>query len=481
MKIKINQIYKKFGLASSGSAINLERSSTNTIHISTPGEIPVDILLPEDFDLEVEAAQQLIEFAHLKTGKGRAMKCACATPDFHKGSPIPVGSIVVSAHSIVIPQAIGSDINCGMRMHKTGLNLAEFLNHKTKIIEVLKGDLLGSTRDIPTTGKAMAELFDSGLAGFWGEMKKTSKEKGAQGIFKNIDWNRLEMELGRMHKSAHLMGDKNYAPENLMNRVNLRDPSLATLGGGNHFFEFQVIKEINDRQKAYELGLKVGDVVYMIHTGSRDVGFYVGGQWRDIARQEWPKELKHPKNKIFAIDDEIKSNQYLKAMQSAAHYANANRALLAEIARQRINSVCARDLDNMLITDVPHNICIREDIGNVHRKGATPAYEGDLLLIPGSMGHDSYLLSGMGEDKWLQSASHGAGRKVSRGEISFKSKKDKSILGLDGVECITLKEERMIEEAPGAYKEIGPVIDSQISEGVIKGVAVMSPLITFKA
>ena len=82
-------------------------------------------------------------------------------------------------------------------------------------------------------------------------------------------------------------------------------------------------------------------------------------------------------------------------------------------------------------------LLIKEEIGNVHRKGATPAYKDELLLIPGSMGHDSYLLSGMGNEKWLQSASHGAGRSVSRNEMSFKGKKNKGLLGLEGVECIT--------------------------------------------
>ena len=82
---------------------------------------------------------------------------------------------------------------------------------------------------------------------------------------------------------------------------------------------------------------------------------------------------------------------------------------------------------NYLITDVPHNIVIKEEIGNVHRKGATPAYKDELLLIPGSMGDDSYLLSGLGNEKWVRSASHGAGRNISRNEMSFKGKKDNDI------------------------------------------------------
>jgi tRNA-splicing ligase RtcB len=167
-------------------------------------------------------------------------------------------------------------------------------------------------------------------------------------------------------------------------------------------------------------------------------------------------------------------------MHSAAHYATVNRALISEMIRQRATQTYGKK-DNRLITDVPHNIILKEDGFNVHRKGATPAHNNELLLIPGSMGAESYLLNGLGNKKWIKSASHGAGRSVSRNKMSFKGKRDFNILGLNGVECISLKEERKIEEAPGAYKDIGPVIKSQVEEQTVEVVAVFSPLVTFKA
>lgn len=470
MKIKNKQLFSN--LIQKG--LNVERTSNNIISISGNGEIPVEILLPENFEVEKEALVQLMDFAHFTSSSGQKAKCACATPDFHKGSTIPVGSVVVTNHDIVIPSAIGTDINCGMRLHKMGITLDEFLSKKPEFIQLLKGDLLEGTRDIPTTGKAMQAMFKYGLSAFWEEMRKTPK-----GIFEKIDYAKVEEEVYKLHSSAFVLGDSKYAPEALMNRDFMRDPSLATLGSSNHFYEIQVVKEIVDRKKAYELGIKVGDVMGMVHTGSRDVGFYVGGRWMDRAKDAFPKDKKHPANKTFALEGEL-AHEYLKAMTSAAHYATTNRALISEIVRQRVLQVFKKD-NNHLITDVPHNIIIKEDIGNVHRKGATPAYKDELLLIPGSMGHDSYLLSGMGNTKWLQSASHGAGRSYSRNEISFKGKKDKKMLGLEGVECITLKEERMIEEAPGAYKDIGPVIQSQVEEKTVNVIAVFSPLVTFKA
>jgi tRNA-splicing ligase RtcB len=471
MKIKLEKLYHNFGK----TGISLHRENSNIIRLSGhQDDIPVDILLPEDFELEEQAVSQLMDFANLVSPGGRKMKCACATPDFHKGSSIPVGSVVVSDKDIVIPSAIGTDINCGMRLHHTGMGLSQFMLHKKALLEKLKGDFLEGTRDIPTTDKAMQALFSDGLSAFWQQMKKTPA-----GMFTNLDYKKVMDELDGLHMSAFMPGNLNYAPENLMNREWMRDPALATLGSGNHFCEIQVVKDIVDRKKAFELGLKVGDVMVMIHTGSRDVGFYVGSSWMDRARKAYPAHLKHPENKAFALEGEL-VNEYLQAMQTASHYATANRALLAEIFRQRVKEVTGKE-NNRLIVDVPHNIVIQEEIGNVHRKGATPAYEGQLLLIPGSMGHESFLLSGLGNERWLQSASHGAGRSISRNKMTFKGKKNQNLLGLDGVECITLKEERKIEEAPGAYKEIGPVIQSQVEEKTVEVVAVFSPLVTFKA
>ena len=470
MKIKLNKVYPH--LLKNG--LNIARVSTNVIQITGNGEIPIDILLPENFELEREAVQQLVDFSHFQSPYGEKVKCACATPDFHKGSTIPVGSVVVSSHDLVIPSAIGTDINCGMRLHTLGINLEEFLARKKEFISLLKGDLLEGTRDLPTTNRAMQAMFANGLPAFWMEMQKNPK-----GMFAKINYEKVQAELKGLHSSVFTQGNSLYAPENLMNREWMRDPSLGTLGQGNHFMELQVVKEIVDRKKAYELGIKVGDVMGMVHTGSRDVGFYVGSQWMDKAKEIYPKHKKYPNSKTFALEGEL-AHEYLEAMHTAAHYATTNRALISEIVRQRTLQVFGHD-NNHLITDVPHNIVIKESIGNVHRKGATPAHEGDLLLIPGSMGHDSYLLSGLGSEKWLQSASHGAGRSISRNQMTFKGKKDKSLLGLEGVECITLKEERKIEEAPGAYKEIGPVIQSQVEEGTVAVIAVFSPLVTFKA
>lgn len=460
-----------------GIHINQEGPNILSVQSLNKEGMESKILLPESFKIEEKAVQQLVSFSNVYHPSGGHIKCACATPDFHTGSPVPVGSVLVSSHDMVIPQAIGTDINCGMRLHKLDLTYEQLLAKKDILVNKLKGDLLEGTRNIPVTPLAMKSLFENGVGEFFDVMKNSKKE----GLFSTMNYNQIYKELDKLHSSAFEKGNSTYAPEALQNmsRELIRDPSLGTLGGGNHFCEIQVITEIVDKKKAYEYGLKVGNVVVMIHTGSRDVGFYVGKNWMDKAKVAWPQGLKHPENKIYPIVGDL-AIQYLEAMHSASHYATLNRALIAEIFRQRVKEVFG-DIDCPLVVDVPHNIVLKEKVGNVHRKGATPAHEGQDLLIPGSMGHDSYLLTGLGNENWVSSASHGAGRNISRNEISFRAKKDKSILGLENIECITLKEERRIEEAPGAYKEIGPVINSQVEEKIISVIAKFSPILTFKA
>lgn len=131
-----------------------------------------------------------------------------------------------------------------------------------------------------------------------------------------------------------------------------------------------------------------------------------------------------------------------------------------------------------LVVDVPHNIVLAEHGLNIHRKGSTPAHAGDLALIPGSMGDYSYVARGLGHPDWLWSCSHGAGRRMRRQDTRRLKPGPSST---EGWQCVTLKEERLIEEAPQAYKPIGPVIDAQLEAGLIESVARLRPWITFKA
>jgi tRNA-splicing ligase RtcB len=164
----------------------------------------------------------------------------------------------------------------------------------------------------------------------------------------------------------------------------------------------------------------------------------------DLARQSWPTGRKHPAHGLYGLSGPL-ARQYLQAMGVAARFAWFNRMALGELVRQALADWAA-DSASRLVVDVPHNVVLHEHGLNVHRKGATPAHAGQLALIPGSMGDFSYLAT-----------------------------------GLPGWQCVTLREERRIEEAPSAYKPVGPVIAAQEAAGLIRAAVRLRPWMTFKA
>lgn len=429
------------------------------------------ILLPASLPLEEKAVRQLLDFASVKTPEGERAACAaCATPDFHPGSIAPVGSIVATAADTVIPAAIGTDINCGMRLLATGLSLGLLAPRKSLLVDRLKAVLLQNERDVPVSTRAFTALFDAGPEAFVDRLP-------AEGLWASVDRQRMADEIPRSIGLASFGGSARHAPEAFVgHREAYRDPCLGTPGGGNHFVELQVIDEVLDRHAAYASGLRTGEVVVMIHSGSRDLGFHVGARWMDRARDAWPAGVRHPESKLYALRGPLAA-EYLQAMGVAARYAWLNRVVLAELVRKALAQVFDGEASR-LVVDVPHNVVLTEQGLNIHRKGATPARDGDLALIPGSMGDHSYVARGLGNAQWLWSCSHGAGRRMRRQEL-----RSRAIANTGGAtwECVTLREERLIEEAPQAYKPIGPVIDAQTEAGLIQPVARLRPWVTFKA
>ena len=132
---------------------------------------------------------------------------------------------------------------------------------------------------------------------------------------------------------------------------------------------------------------------------------------------------------------------------------------------------------SVLLGPMPTQVGIPVHWRTVARKGACPAHEGQIVLVPGSMGAASYVAVGHGNDRFLSSASHGAGRSKSRTDVRAQGED----LGLEGVDCVTLREERRVEEAPAAYKDIRSVMGAQVDAGTLSVVAILRPLLTFKA
>lgn len=428
------------------------------------------VLLPASLPLEEKAVSQLLDFAGVRTPSGHPAVCrACATPDFHPGSLAPVGSIVATPSDVVIPAAIGRDINCGMRLLRLGLSRAQFDALRPRLLPRLKRSLLEGARDVPVRAAGFLALFDAGPQAWLERLPR-------EGLWAGVDHRRLLHELADCVGLTQLGGRARHAPAALMpDRETVRDAQLGTPGSGNHFIEFQEVDAVLDRHAAWRAGLRTGDVVLMIHSGSRDVGGYVGSRWMDAARRAWPAGTAHPAHGLYALEGELAA-EYLEAMGAAARYAWANRVVLAEMVRKELLEL--RDEDaSALVVDVPHNVVLTEEGMNIHRKGSTPAHAEQFALIPGSMGDHSHLALGLGNESWLRSCSHGAGRSVRRQEMRRHAHGGQA----QSWECVTLREERRIEEAPSAYKPIGPVIDAQVEKGMIGPVARLAPLLTFKA
>ncbi|MBD2411401.1 RNA-splicing ligase RtcB [Nostoc calcicola FACHB-389] len=475
--------------------------------VNSPDAPVAEVLIPEDFPVEAKALKQLANLASVRHPSGGCVCRACATPDFHPGDAgVAIGSVVETVGQ-VIPGAVGSDINCGMRLHVADLTIEEFLAKRDQFVERMKGDYFFGTRDVTMTAQAMQALFQYGVPGWLDAMLDR-----ATGSVVKSDLQQLAEESDAIFLGGSMDGDWKLAPEELVPDAGLvRDGGLATIGGGNHFVEVQRVDKVENRALAHAWGVREGQLAFMIHSGSRNVGKYIGGMWRDKAKAAWQKNLKYPDSQIFPLSTSSHPElvaSYLQAEATAANYGFVNRLLLAELLRLRLREVY-KDVEAPLVYDLPHNITLPqiEDIETslqskiqvalpahqrcdpkskidrwVTRKGACPAYSGQPVIIPGSMGAYSYLMVGRGNPAFCNSASHGAGRIRSRFDLNRRgASQSEAELGLTGVDCITLREERRIEEAPAAYKPIQSVIDVQVEAGMVDVVARLSPVLTFKA
>ena len=448
--------------------------------VNSPDAPVAEVLLPEGFPVEAKALKQLANLASVSHPSGGCVCRACATPDFHPGDAgVAIGSIVETVGQ-VIPGAVGSDINCGMRLHVADLTIDEFMTKRDQFVEKMKGDYFFGTRDVTMTAEAMRSLFQYGIPGWLDAML----DRPTGSVIKS-DLQQIAQESDRIFLGGSMDGDWKLAPEELVPDSGMvRDGGLATIGGGNHFVEVQRVDKVENRPLAHAWGVREGQLAFMIHSGSRNVGKYIGGMWRDKAKATWQKGLKYPDSQIFPLSTHSHPElvaSYLQAEATAANYGFINRLLLAELLRLRLREVY-KDVEAPLIYDLPHNITLPEGKGWVTRKGACPAHTGQPVIIPGSMGAYSYLMVGKGNPAFCNSASHGAGRIRSRFDLNRRgASQNEAELGLTGIDCITLREERRIEEAPAAYKPIQSVIDVQVEAEMVDVVARLSPVLTFKA
>jgi tRNA-splicing ligase RtcB (3'-phosphate/5'-hydroxy nucleic acid ligase) len=189
------------------------------------------VLLPADFPVEAKALKQLANLATIRHPAGGEVRCLCATPDFHPGDAgVPIGTILATKNQ-VIPAAVGSDINCGMRMHVVDLSVDRFLAQRDRFVELLKGDFFFGTRDVTMAATTMQALFRDGILGW---LDRTMSQP--MGSIVGADLNQIAAESDRIFQQGSLSGNIKWVPPELVPENGLvRDGGLATIGGGNHF------------------------------------------------------------------------------------------------------------------------------------------------------------------------------------------------------------------------------------------------------
>ncbi len=430
------------------------------------------------------------------------------TPDFHKGSGIPIGTIL-KTRGFMTPQAIGRDVNCGMRLMLTDWTAEEVKAHLPKLEKRIRHVFFEGAREIPLHPIQKEALLREGLPG----LVETAGMLGEQGIWRHFRQDEQREALAHVSEHGQMWTDG--ISEGLANytaHTDVRyDAQIGSIGGGNHFVEVQQVKRILDAETAYAWGLKAGAVVVMIHTGSVSIGYPASGYAQLLLREIFPKSIPLPQNGILPLPTSGKYRAAFEAVQqaiaNAANFAYGNRLFLSMLLR-RIFEEALGDRAFKLLWDSGHNLVWQDGDDFIHRKGATPArgieamagtpfaWTGEPVLIPGSMGASSYILRGNGDARSMSSASHGAGRAMSRGHAMKASDAEfqrfmrdfKIITPIDprdpklrGRQDIVQKwEEHIKQEAPWAFKEIAPVIDTQTQAGLVGAVVELEPLFTVK-
>ncbi len=415
-----------------------------------------------------------------------------AMPDIHWGYGFCIGGVAATdpeEGGVISPGGVGYDINCGVRLLRSGLHWDDLRNHIRPLVEQL-------FRDIPTG------VGQSGPFRFEKPELARLMERGA-GYVVGKGWG-TERDLEFMEAGGRLEGAD---PGRVSDRAFLRGADqCGTLGSGNHFLEVQVVDRVHDEAAAHVMGLAEGMVTVLIHSGSRGLGYQVCDDHLAAFRGA-------PKRYGFELPDAqlacapVRSPEgqaYLGAMRAAANYAWCNRQLLAHQARQVFAKVLGRSWESLgldLVYDVAHNIAKFEDHAVdgrtksvcVHRKGATRAFPpghpdvpepyqgiGQPVIIPGSMGTASWVLVGQpgAMEQTFGTTCHGAGRMMSRTEAIRRAAGRRIDQELDKIGIIAKARghKGLAEEQPAAYKDVDRVVEVVHAAGISKKVARLRPV-----
>jgi len=453
--------------------------------------VPVTIYADDNLILKMSEDRTLDQAVNVSTLPG-VRKHVVVLPDGHEGYGFPVGGVAATdmEEGVISPGGVGYDINCGVRLLRSNLNVNQVKPHLKDLVNELFNSIpsgVGSEGAIKLTRSELDELLIEG-----------------------VDW---AIEHGYGYKQdSEVCEEKGRMigadPESVSDMARKRGSSqLGSLGSGNHFLEIQQIQEIFDENAANVMGLEKGKITVLIHCGSRGFGHQVCSDYLRYSE----KSLK--KYNIELIDRElacipnnsIEGENYRKAMYSALNFAWSNRQIITHFTRktfEKIFSSSETGLDMKLVYDVAHNIAkverhkvdgegMRDLV--VHRKGATRAFPagmeqvpekyrqiGQPVIIPGSMGTASWILVGNKKslDLSFGSTAHGAGRTMSRGAAKRSSTVEKVKAELDskGIYIRALTKNGIVEETPLAYKDVDSVVNVSDKLGIATKVAKLVPI-----
>jgi len=445
--------------------------------------VPVKIFASEKLMkhlLNDKSIQQAINVAQLPS----IVSWSIMMPDAHQGYGFSIGGVAAfdAKEGIVSPGGVGFDINCGVRSVATNLDSSQVRPLIDKILDKLYETIPSGVGRDSSNRLTDEELDDILLRG-----AKSLVEKGI-----GDDDDILFCEANGSLKNAK--------PEFVSRRAKARGRrQLGTLGAGNHFLEIQEVDKIFDIETAKKFGIeKKGQVLFMIHCGSRGLGHQVASDYLRLIEEEYSSIIESLPEKDLAyapINSEL-GKKYLGAMNAAANFAWANRHKISFFSKKVFKELFP-ETSFRTIYDVAHNIAKFEthEIDGVardlliHRKGATRAFgpgnpelpkeyseTGQPILIPGSMGTPSYILAGTKESSAVSfsSTAHGAGRIMSRLESkrTFNGFKVKDDLAKKGISLKVGSVRGIANEAPGVYKDVDEVVkisnEAKIGRLVVK-------------
>lgn len=375
--------------------------------VLTSQRVPVKIWTD---DVDDKSKQQLANIASLPFIHHHV----AAMPDVHLGIGATIGS-VIATHKAIIPAAVGVDIGCGMVACRLSIT-ANDLDEKS-----LKSVFDQISRDVPV-GRGMHN-------------NRHAFEEKAQPF--ELGLNRILEKHPVLEKS--ICGTTKWVKQ------------MGTLGGGNHFIEV-CLDESNQ-------------VWVMLHSGSRGIGNTLAEYFIQLARKDMEQWMIHLPDRDLAYFPEgtVHFDDYVEAVHWAQEYAFQNRQCMVDLVLEALRRHLPAFEVPSEVVNCHHNYVAQEHHYGanvwVTRKGAIRAREGDLGIIPGSMGARSYIVRGRGNPESFNSSAHGAGRRMSRTAAEKQFTEADLARQTDGVIC--RKDKGLVDEIPGAYKDIDVVMENQ--------------------